>query len=451
MVVGGDAAGMTAASQANRTAPKGALQITAFERGPRTSYAACGLPYLVEGLVGSPDRLVARTPEQFAESGIEVHVEHEVVSVDARRRTVEVLDGRSGGTLSRDWDELVIATGATGVVPPLPGVESEGVTQLRTIDDAMALGARIEEGATRAVVVGAGYIGLEVAEALLGRGLEVTVLELADVPMATVLDPDMGELVASGLRGAGVDLRLGCGVEGFESAAGRLEAVVSAEGAVPADLAVLGLGVRPNTTLAVASGIPVGSSGGIVVDDRMRTPRDGVWAAGDCVESLHRLTGRPVVVALGTHANRQGRVLGTNLGGGDARFPGVIGTAITKFLDLEVARTGLTEAQALAEGEPASAGVTTSRTTAGYYPGGEEITVKLVFRETDGVLLGAQVVGGRGSGKRIDTLATAVWCAMTVEELSAVDLSYAPPFSPVFDPVSLAAGRAAADRARRLR
>lgn len=447
VVIGGDAAGMTAASQAVRTARPGEIDVIAFERGPRTSYAACGLPYFVEGLVDSPTRLIARTPEQFAEAGITVHVLHEVTALDTAERTVEVLDLSSGEVRIEGWDELVIATGAEGIVPPLPGIDADGVMQLRTLDDAIEIDRRIRDGARRAVVVGAGYIGLEVVEALAARGLEVSVLELAETPMAGALDADMAELVSDAVRQAGVALRLGEAVVGFERDGGHLSAVLSPASPIAADVAVLGLGVRPNVRLAAASGIPIGDAGGIVVDSSMHTPLDGVWAAGDCVESLHRVTGRQVVIALGTHANRQGRVLGTNLGGGTARFPGVIGTAITKFDDLEIARTGLTESQATAEGIRVSSTVTGSRTKVPYLPGSEAVTVKLVFRDADGVLVGAQVIGGEGAGKRIDTLATAIWAAMTVGELAMVDLSYSPPFSPVFDPVSLAAGKAAAHRA----
>lgn len=443
-MVGGDAAGMSAASQARRMLAREEAEIVGFERGPRTSYAACGLPYLVSGAVESADRLVMRSPEQHAERGIEVHVCHEVTAIDTSARTLDVRDLTDGTTRTEAWDELVLGTGAVGVRPPLPGIDAAGVMQLRTIDDAVDLDRRIAEGARRAVVVGAGYIGLEVVEALAMRGLEVTVLEMADAPMAGTLDPDMAALVTDAVRGAGVDLRLGEAVRGFDADAdGRLRAVESDAGSIPADVAVLGLGVRANTELCGPAGIPVGEAGGIVVDDRMHTPVDGVWAAGDCVESTHRITGRPAVVALGTHANKQGRVLGTNLGGGDARFPGVIGTAITRFCEVEVGRTGITEAQAAGAGIDVVASTTRSSTKAGYYPGAGRITVKLLTRVDDGALVGAQVVGGECAGKRIDSLAVAVWAGMHVADLAYADLSYAPPFSPVWDPVVRAASDAA--------
>lgn len=440
LVIGGDAAGMSAASQARRMCSAESTRITAFERGPRTSYAACGLPYLVEGLVEDPADLVARSPEEHRERGIDVHVGHEVTSIDLDARNVVVRDLASGEERTEGWDDLVVATGARGIVPPLPGIESEGVQQLRTLDDAAAIEQAIAAGARNAVVVGAGYIGLEVAEALVHRGLAVTVIEMADVPMAGNLDADMAELVAEAVRDAGVDLRLGAAVEGFESVQGRLGAVVAEGTSFDADLAVLGLGVRPNSELAKAAGLEVGPTGGIVVDETMNAGVPGVWAGGDCVQSTHRITGEPVVIALGTHANKHGRIIGTNIAGGNATFPGVIGTAITKFADTEIGRTGIGEREADRAGIDVVISRSTSRTRAGYYPGGSPITVKLSVRSDDGVLVGAQVVGGPGSGKRIDALATAIWAGMTVDDLAMADLSYAPPFSPVWDPVVFAAG-----------
>lgn len=447
LVVGGDAAGMTAASQAMRTADKGSIEVVAFERGPRTSWSACGLPYFVEGIVGESSRLIARTPEQFAERGIVVHVNHEVTSVDSATKTVTVRNLAEGSERTEQYDELILGTGASGAKPPIPGIDARGVVQLRTVDDGNAMDALIRDGAKSAVVVGAGYIGLEVAEALLARGLSVTVVELAATPMSAMFDPEMADLIATAMTDAGVDLRLSAGVEEFATTDGDLRAVVADGEEIACDFAVLGLGVRPNVELASSAGIEVGKAGGFRVDHRMATTMDGIWAAGDCVESLDRLTGTQRVTALGTHANKQGRVLGTNVGGGEASFPGVIGTAITKFQDLEIGRTGLTEAEAPRYNIEVQSTVANSWTKAGYYPGSEGVTAKVIYRSSDGVLLGAQIVGGIGSGKRIDAFALAVWNEMTVEELAEADLSYAPPFSTVWDPVVYAASLAAANRA----
>lgn len=419
------------------------LEIVAFERSSRTSYAACGLPYLIGGFVAKPDRLVARTPEQHRANGIDVRTHHEVTTIDAKASTVTVRDLDTGRASAERYDELLIGTGASGITPPWPGIDAEGVLQLRTLDDAAEVERLLGAKVRRAVVVGAGYIGLEVAEGLLERGLAVTVVERLEAPMGAVLDADMAAGVANAMRAAGIDLRLGAAVTGFTTVAGRVTAVETAAGPVAADLVVIGLGVRPDAELARAAGIGVGERGGIIVDDRLRTDTPHVWAAGDCVESRHRITGQSVVVALGTHANKQGRVAGTNIAGGHAAFGGVLGTAITRFQGVEIARTGLTEREAAAAGFDAIGVTTEAPNRAHYYPGAQLMKIKIVAERGTGRLLGAQIVGGEGAGKRIDVLATALWNDMTVEEVGGMDLSYAPPFSPVWDPVLLAAGKAA--------
>lgn len=445
VIIGGDAAGMSAATQARRMKTVTELEIVAFERSSRTSYAACGLPYLVGGFVKSPDSLIARSPEQHRAKGIDVRTRHEVTAIDVSASTVTVRDLESGQESAVDYDDLLISTGASGILPKWPGIDAKGVLQLRTLDDAAAVEQLIAAGARRAVVVGAGYIGLEVAEGLLQRGLQVTVVERLDAPMGAVLDADMAIDVADAMRAAGIDLRLGTAVTGFTVDGGRVRAVETAAGPVEADLVVIGLGVRPNAELARAAGVGVGESGGIQVDDHLRTDTPHIWAAGDCVESQHRVTGRSVVVALGTHANKQGRVVGTNLAGGDAAFGGVLGTAITRFNDMEIARTGLTEREAMVAGLDAIGVITEASSRAHYYPGAEPMKIKVVVERGSGRLLGAQIVGGTGAGKRIDVLATALWNGMTVAEVAGMDLSYAPPFSPVWDPVLLAAGKTASE------
>lgn len=446
VIIGGDAAGMSAAAQARRSAKADALEIVAFERGTYTSYAACGLPYLVGGFVTAADDLVARSPEEHRARGIDVRTRHEVIAIDPIASTVTVRDLDGGTERIERWDALLIATGAEGVMPPWPGADAAGVFELRTLDHAAAVEARIAAGARHAVVVGAGYIGIEVAEGLLARGLSVTVVERLEAPMGTVLDADMSGAIAEAMRAAGVDLRLGVAVEGFDVDGGEVRAVRTSAGTLPADLVIVGLGVRPNVAVARTAGIRIGAAGGIVVDERLRTSLPNVWAAGDCVESRHRISGASVVVALGTHANKQGRAAGTVITGGDASFPGVLGTAITRFGDLEIARTGLGEREAAAAGFAAYATLTEASSRAHYYPGAQSMRIKLVAERGSGLLLGAQIVGRAESGKRIDVLATALWNRMTVQEIGEMDLSYAPPFSPVWDPVLLAAGRAAASR-----
>ncbi|SIR63079.1 FAD-dependent oxidoreductase [Micromonospora avicenniae] len=445
IVIGGNAAGMSAASQARRRCGRDELEIIAFERGHFTSYSSCGIPYWVSGLVDGPEKLVARDPETFRRRfEVDVRMRHEVVGIDLDRREVIARDLVGGGEVRERFDDLMYATGALPIRPAWAETNVHGVFGMQTLDDGAALIDWLEgePRPRRAVVVGGGYIGVELAEAMLQRGLTVTLVEKADQPMSTV-DEDMAELVVDAMRELGVHVRTGIGVTGIEERDGRVSAVVTEEGPIPADVVVLGLGVRPDTGLAEAAGIPLGPSGAIRVDRRMRVPGlPGVWAAGDCVECLHRISGMPVHVPLGTHANKQGRVAGTNIGGGYATFMGIIGTAVTKVCDLEVGRTGLRERDASAAGFEFVSVVAESTNRAGYYPGTRPMTVKLIAERPSGRLLGAQIVGWSEAAKRIDTLAAALWNGMTVDDMTALDLGYAPPYAPVWDPVLIAARKA---------
>ena len=412
---------MTAASQARRRRKADDLQIVALERGRHISYSACGIPYWIGGVVSSVDDLVVRTPAEFrADYDIEVRLGHEAVGLDLARREVLVRDHDEGRELRIGFDQLVLATGAVPLRPRLPGIAAAGVFGVQTLDDGEAVRAALDgqQPVRRVVVVGGGYIGLELAEAFVQRGLDVTVVEAAAAPMAS-LDPDMGRLVARAVERLGITLRCGEPARAVEVGPdGRVRAVLTTECEIPADLVVLGLGVRPATVLAADAGIRVGVTGGIVTDAQMRTvSHEGVWAAGDCVETVNRVSLAPTAVALGTHANKQGRVAGINIGGGYATFPGVVGTAVTKICDLEVARTGLRERDADEAGFRFVTAVVESTTRAGYFPGAEPITVKLLAEKRSGRLLGAQIVGREGAAKRIDVLAATLWNEMTVEEI----------------------------------
>lgn len=445
VVIGGDAAGMSAASQARRGRPASDLEIVAFERGHFTSYSACGIPYWIGGLVRDRDELIARSPETFrTEHDIDVRLRHEVTAIDLDRREVVARDLDGGREVREGFDQLVYATGAVPIDPPWAQTSAAGVFGVQTLDDGSALRAWLDGDPKPrvAVVIGGGYIGVEMAEALIRRGLSVTLVERGPQPMSTV-DPDMAALVRTALVDLGLDVRTGVTVSELIGHDGRISTVVTDDGDLPADVVVLGLGVRPNTELAAAAGLPLGSTGGIQVDMRMRVVGvDGVWAAGDCVETMHRLTGRPVHLPLGTHANKQGRVAGINIGGGYATFPGVIGTAVAKVCELEVARTGLLERDAAAAGYEFVTVKVESTNRAGYFPGAAPMTVKLIAERRSGLLLGAQIVGRSEAAKRIDPLAVALWNKMTVEEMTGLDLGYAPPYAPVWDPVLIAARRA---------
>jgi NADPH-dependent 2,4-dienoyl-CoA reductase/sulfur reductase-like enzyme len=441
VVIGGDAAGMSAAAVARRRAPE--MEVVAFERGPYTSYSACGIPYFVGGLFDDPDRLISRSPDEFRAAGIDVRTRTEVTEIDLDARTVRVRDLDAHGEQTVGFDKLVHATGAEAATPPVPGAEA--CDPVRTVDAAERFRARLERGnGQSAVVIGAGYVGLEMAEALVMRGFEVALVDRGEQVMGT-LDPDMAAHVQDAAEGVGVRVMLSTAVEEIRHRTdGRARSVVTSEGELAADHVVLSTGVRPLTALAEAAGLELGETGALLVDDHQRCPgHDGVFAAGDCVQSWHRVLERPVNVQLGTHANKQGRVAGTNASGGDASFPGVIGTAVSKICRYEVARTGLTAREAREAGiETVTATIRTS-TRAGYYPGAGPIWVKLVAARSGGRLLGGQLVGVEGAAKRIDVLAACVWSGMPVGELELLDLGYAPPFSPVYDPLLVAARRAA--------
>lgn len=438
VVIGGDAAGMSAASKVRREDPK--REIVVFERSPHTSYSACGMPYFIAGLVDGPEKLVARSPEKFRDKyNIDARTGHEVTELDLGNQRVRVRSLADSSEAWEAYDQLLIATGAEAIFPKLPNSDSDGIFGLSTL----ASGIRVQQFMDqqlprRAVVVGGGYIGLEMAEALVRQGLQVALVERGEQVMAT-LDPDMGVLVSEALREIGVELYLNESLTGYEAVNGLVSGVVTDQRTLPAELVIVGLGTRPNSSLAAAAGITLGEKGAIRVNRRMQSSAPNVWAAGDCAESFHLVSRKPFHVALGTVANKQGSVAGINLAGGYATFPGVVGTAVSKICKYEVARTGLMEREINGLGLKYKTATTKSKTRAGYYPGAGWITVKLLAEQGSGRLLGGQIVGLEGAAKRIDVLATAITAGMTVQQIVDLDLSYAPPFSPVWDPVQTAA------------
>jgi NADPH-dependent 2,4-dienoyl-CoA reductase/sulfur reductase-like enzyme len=449
VVIGGDAAGMSAASQARRRRTPDDLEIVAFERGLHTSYSACGLPYLASKVVEDWRSLVARSPREHAERGIDARTRHEVEEIDLANRRVRVRDLDQGTTSDEAWDLLMIATGAAPMRPPIPGIELPGVFGLSTLQDGIDLRAAIDAGPASAVVIGGGYIGIEAAEALVRRGVRTTLVERGSQVMGNI-DPEMGARVGDAVRKLGIQLLLDEPVEAVEGDGGGVKAVRTAARTIAADLVVLGLGTRPRAELAEAAGIPIGSTGAIVVNERQQTPVEGVWAAGDCVEVRHLVSNRPVNFHLGTIANKQGRIAGINIGGGYATFPGVLGTAITRVCEIEVARTGLTTGDLAPLGLEHEWETTESTTRAGYMPDAGGVAVKILAERRSGRLLGAQIVGEEGAAKRIDVLATALWNNMDIHDMVSLDLSYAPPFSPVWDPVLIAVRRLAEKIDRKL-
>jgi NADPH-dependent 2,4-dienoyl-CoA reductase/sulfur reductase-like enzyme len=449
VVVGGDAAGMSAAVQARRRRRASELEIVAFERGPHTSYSACGLTYYAADVVKDWRDLVVRTPEEFAEHGIDARIGHEVEAIDLEARRVRVRDLDGGRTVEEPWDVLVVATGSEPLRPPIPGIDLPGVYGLSVLQDGIELRKAVDAGPERAVIVGGGYIGLEAAEALVTRGVPTALVEAGPQVLSRV-DPDMGELVSQAVRDVGIELLLEEEVEAIEGN-GRVRAVRTATRVLEADLVVLGLGTRPAVGLAESAGIQLGRSGAIAVNPRMQTPHEGVWAAGDCAEARHVVSGEPVNYHLGTIANKQGRICGVNIGGGYATFHGVLGSAMSKVCEVEVAHTGLSAAELGRLGLEWEQAVVDSTTKAGYFPDAAPIRTKLLAERRSGRLLGAQIVGRDCAAKRIDVFATAIWNGMAVDEMVNLDLSYAPPFSPVWDPVLIAARELAGQVERELR
>jgi len=437
VIVGGDAAGMSAASKAKREDPD--REVIAFEQGDWVSYAACGMPYFVKGDIERLDDLVQVTAEEFREErDIDLRTNHEVVDIDTEAKTVTVSTD-DGDTLEQAYGDLLLGTGASAIEPPFPGLDLEGVFTIHDMDEAGAIEQYVSEsGAESAAIVGGGYVGIEMAEALDARGLSVQLFEM----LPHVLQP-FGESVAGvvedHLTEQGVELHLDTAVEGF-AGDDAVRAVDVEDGAsVDADVVIVGVGVAPNTDLAESAGIDVGPTGAIATDEYGRTNAEDVYAAGDCADATNVVTGEPDHVPLALTANRAGRAIGQTVTGSPTEVGEIAGTAIVKAFDLGAARTGVVDEERAREAgfDPVSVEITAS-SRAHYYPGAQEITVTLVADRESERVLGGSVVGREGA-KRIDTVATALHAGLTVHELEYLDLAYAPPFSPTWDPVLTAA------------
>lgn len=383
-------------------------------------------------------------PARFEKKyGLDIRVNHEVTGIDTEKALVEILDRKTGRNFTERYDRLMLATGARPFVPDIEGTDSGGIFGVNTLQSGLDLFSYMEnQRPEKAVVIGGGYIGLEMAENLLKRGLSVSLIDRSREVMGT-LDEDMGRLVSEALENTGVKLFRNESLEGFNSDRGRVREVVTDRRTLQADLVVMGLGVRPETSIFHKTGIKLGETGAVAVNDTMKTNIENIWAGGDCAESFHLVSRRPVNIALGTIANKHGRVAGANMAGKYEAFPGVVGTAVSKICDVEVARTGLQEKEIEQIGKQCVSARIDSRTRAGYYPDAGPITVKILAEKHTGRLLGGQIVGKEGAAKRIDIIATALHAGMDIHEMTNLDLSYAPPYSPVWDPVLIAARIAA--------
>jgi len=434
VVVGGGAAGLDAALNARRTSRE--AEVTVINAEPRPAYSRCALPFVIGGDIEGFDRIVIYRPDFYRMMKIGLRLSTTVTEVDPSAKVVKAV-GPDGKEEEIPYDALILATGAKAIVPPIKGRDKKGVYPLRTIDDASAI---LDEAlkAKSAVVIGAGLVGLEAAEGLVKRGVKVTVIEALHQVLRPILDEDMAKLVQSSIAAHGVRLMLNTKADeilGDE----RVKAVAAGGEQIEADLVVMAVGVRANVDLAVKAGCKIGVTGGVKVDARMMTSVQDVYAAGDCVESVHLVTKQPTLCQLGTVAVKQGKVAGINAAGGYATFPGVLGSAVSKIFDVEVGFTGLTVWQARQAGFAVVVGSAPWQTRAEYYPGGKDIRVKLVFERSSMKLIGAQVVGGEGVAGRIDELALAIQLGATAYDLAKADTCYTPPLADTWSPITLAA------------
>ncbi len=437
IVIGGVAAGMSAASQARRRDPT--CEVIVLQRGSEISYSACGMPYNI----GDPKRdmddlVILKAQTARVERGIDVRTRHEVTRIDVAQRSVDVTDLNAKRSSTLAWDALVLAGGAAAVRPNVPGLDLAGVFMLREFEDGAAIKQYLQKNSVQsAVIVGAGYIGMEMADVLHGLGVSVTVLDKAQ-QILPGFAPEIVSVAQRELARCGVSVKTGVSLRALRRDGADL--VISTErDELRAQLVIVAVGTRPEVALAKAAGIALGQSGAIAVDSAMRTNMPGVYAAGDCAQALHLVLNRPVWLPLGTTANKQGKVAGANAAGGAERFGGIVGSAGFKLFDLEVARTGLGAAEIEAARIDAVAAVSLHHSRARNYPGDTPMTTLVYAEHRTGRLLGAQMIGAESVAKRIDVFATALHAQMTLEQVEALDLAYAPPFSPVMDPILIAA------------
>lgn len=462
VVIGGVAAGMSAASAFKRMNPD--AEVTVLEKDYFISYGACSLPYYISDEVKDFNNLISLTPETATKDrGIAVLLRHEAVGIDTAAKTVLVRDLEKGEDRAVSYDKLVIATGGLPIKPPLPGIDLERVFTIRTLIDGIEIKKYIDQWVAfdvcmgpaciyknrfgiekrpmKAVIVGGGYIGMEMCESLKKRGLDVTVIEKTDRVLGN-MDTSITAIVEKKIISEGVRLLKGASVTGFEGNGGALTKVITDTDTYEVDLALLVIGAKPNTKLAQEAGIELGAGGAIKTDEYLQTNIQDIFAAGDCAEAMHLVTEKKAYIPLGTTANKQGRIAGENAAGMHNVFEGIVGTAVTKIFDLEVARTGISPIEAEREGYKYFISTIEGRSRSSAYPAGKPVTVTYVVEETTGKLLGAQMAGAEGVAHRIDTLAACLYNKMTVQDVARLDLAYAPPFATVWDPILIAANTA---------
>ena len=437
IIVGGVAGGATAAARIRRLDEQ--ADIVVFERSGYISYANCGLPYYIGGIIQDRSELTLQTPESFfSRFRVAMRVRHEVTAIHPDQKTVSVKNLETGEEFEESYDKLILSPGAKPTQPRLPGVGLDKLFTLRTVEDTFRIKEYINENHPRsAVLAGGGFISLELAENLRELGMEVTIVQRPKQLM-NPFDPDMAAFIHSEMRRHGVKLALGHTVEGFQEQGGGVDVLLKDEAPLHADMVVLAIGVSPDTGLAKEAGLELGVKGSIVVNDRMETSAPDIYAVGDAVQVKHFVTGQDVLLSLAGPANKQGRIAADNICGGDSRYLGSQGSSVIKVFSMTAATTGVNETNARKAGLDVDTVILSPMSHAGYYPGGKVMTMKVVFEKGTYRLLGAQIVGYEGVDKRIDVLATAIRAGMKATELKDLDLAYAPPYSSAKDPVNMA-------------
>jgi NADPH-dependent 2,4-dienoyl-CoA reductase/sulfur reductase-like enzyme/rhodanese-related sulfurtransferase len=437
LVIGGVASGPKAAARARRCDPE--MEIVLYQEEDDISYAGCGLPYYISGVIEEREDLISRTPGKFALEGIKILKNRRIEKIDIPNRAVSGRKIGSGETFTDHFDRLVLATGAYPIRPQIDGINLSNVFYLRSIFDADAIFEQIRsEGIRNVVIAGGGYIGLEMAESLVHLGKNVTIVELAP-QILTLFDEDFAGVLRQYLEKKGVKIFTSEGIHALKGKGGKVTHVQTMSREIEADAVLMSLGIRPQVELAKQAGLKMGETGAIWVNEKMETSAEGVYAAGDCAETTHLIAGKKVWIPLGSTANKQGRVVGVNVCGGNATFPGVMGTTVFKTFEFNVAKTGLSMREAEKEGFHPVQAIVRGFDRAHYYPGRKESTLKVIADKETGRILGGQAVGEGPSDKFIDILAMALHGKMTCRELANVDLAYAPPFSPVLSPIIVAA------------
>lgn len=435
IIIGAQAAGASAAAKAKRRDPNATICI--YEKSDIVSFGACGLPYFIGNHFGDENEMISRTPEQFAKDGIEIKTLHEVIAIDPQLKKITIKDIKNNNCFEDDYDKLLIAVGATPIIPPLKNLQLENIFTLRDMHDGLAIKKALNQN-SNVVVIGAGYIGLEITESLVNLNKNVKLIQLDDRVLTDAFDPELTEIIEENLK-RHCDLHLQEKVQGFEGEQ-KVTHVITDKAKYPADIVIIATGVKPNSEVYKQLNIETLSNGAIVVDNYGQTSVADIYAAGDCVALHHRVSRSMTYIPLATGANKLGKIVGDNLAGGNNQFPGTLGTSALRVFDIEAGRTGLTEQQAIKASIPYKTVVVKDKNHSNYVEGQTSVTAKLIYHAETRILLGGQIAGGSGAVLRTNSLATAIWANMKIDELAMMDFLYAPPFSRPWDILNIAGG-----------